>query len=74
MHQHKGWKTYSRFENSLLAEKIALDALLACETYGEKALFDGFQQNFQFATFLLCFIYFKRNIKTGNLKILKPKK
>ena len=69
VNQHKDWKTYSRSENSLIAEKMELDALLACETDGEKALFDGFQQNFQFATFLRCFIYFKRNIKTGNLKI-----
>ena len=69
VNQHKDWKTYSRSENSLIAEKMELDALLACETDGEKALFDGFQQNFQFATFLRCFIYFKRNIKIGNLKI-----
>ena len=40
MHQHKDWKTYSRFANSLIAEKMELDALLACGTDGEKALID----------------------------------
>ena len=64
MHQHKDWKTYSRFANSLIAEKMELDALLACGTDGEKALIDGFQRNFRFATFLRCFIHFKGNIKT----------
>ena len=43
---------------------MELVALLACGTYGEKALIDGFQQNFQFATFLRCFIHLKGNIKT----------
>ena len=28
MHQHKDWKTYSRFANSLIAEKMELDALM----------------------------------------------
>ena len=64
MHQHKDWKTYSRFANSLIAEKMELDALLACGTDGEKTLIDGFQRNFRFATFLHCFIHFKGNIKT----------
>ena len=64
MHQHKDWKTYSRFANSLIAEKMELDALLACGTDGEKALIDEFQRNFRFATFLRCFIHFKGNIKT----------
>ena len=52
MHQHMNWKTYSRFANSLIAEKMELDALLACGTEGEKALIDKFQVNFLFATFL----------------------
>ena len=44
---------------------MELVALLACGTHGdEKALIDGFQQNFQFATFLRCFIHLKGNIKT----------
>ena len=64
MHQHKDWKTYSRVANSLIAEKMELDALLACGTDGEKALIDGLQRNFRFATFLRCFIHFKGNIKT----------
>ena len=64
MHQHKDWKTHSRFANSLISEKMGLDALLACETDGEKRLIDGFQRNFLFATFLRCFIHFKGNIKT----------
>ena len=59
MHQHKDWKTHSRFANSLISEKMGLDALLACETDGEKRLIDGFQRNFLFATFLRCFIHFK---------------
>ena len=45
MHQHKDWRTYSRFANSLIAEKMELDALLACRTDGEKALIDEFQRN-----------------------------
>ena len=64
MHQHKDWKTYSRFVNSVIAEKMELDALLACGTDGEKALIDGFQQNFWFAKFLHCFINFKGSVKT----------
>ena len=64
MHQHKDWKTYSRFANPLIAEKMELDALLACGTDVEKALIDEFQLNFQFATLLPCFIHFKGNIKT----------
>ena len=64
MHQHKDWKTYSRFANSLMAEQMELDTLLARGTDGEKALIDRFQQNFRFATFLRCFIHFKGNIKT----------
>ena len=63
MHQHKDWKTYSRFAKSLNAEKRELDALLTCRTDGEEALIDEFQQNFRFATFLRCFIHFKGNIK-----------
>ena len=43
MHQHKDWKTYSRFANSLIAEKMELDPLLACGTDGEKELIDEFQ-------------------------------
>ena len=43
MHQHKDWKTYSRFTNSLIAEKMELDPLLACGTDGEKELIDEFQ-------------------------------
>ena len=64
MHQHKNWKTRSRFANFLISEKMELDALLACETDGEKGLIDGFQRNFLFAIFLRCFIHFKGNIKT----------
>ena len=64
MHQHKDWKTYSRFANSLTAEKMELDALLACVTDGERALIDEFQRNFRFATLLRCFINFKGDIKT----------
>ena len=64
MHQHKDWKTYSRFANSLIAEKMELDTLLACGTDGEKGLIDEFQRKFRFAAFLRCFIHFKGNIKT----------
>ena len=45
MHQHKDWKTCSRFVNSLIAEKMELDALLAYRTDGKKELIDGFQRN-----------------------------
>ena len=38
--------------------------MLACGTDGEKALIDGFQRKFGFATFMRCFIHFKENIKT----------
>ena len=43
---------------------MELDDLLACGTDVKKALIDGFQRNFRFATFLRCFIHFKGNIKT----------
>ena len=61
MHHHKDWKTYSRSANSLIVEKKELDVFLASGTDGEKALIDGFQQNFRFSTYLRCFIHFKGN-------------
>ena len=73
MHQHKDWKTYSRFANSLIAEKMELDALLACGTDGEKALIDEFQLNFRFATLLPCFIHFRGNIKTELKNRIAPR-
>ena len=38
--------------------------MLPYGTDGGKALMDGFQRNFRFATFLRCFIQFKGNIQT----------
>ena len=64
MHQHKDWKTYSRFSKFFNYRKMEIDALLACGTDDEKALIDEFQQNFGFATCLRCFILFIGNIKT----------
>jgi len=63
MHQHKDWKTYSKFAHALTAESSVLEGVLACGTDGEKALIDGFKRNFRFSTFLRCFIHFKDNIK-----------
>ena len=37
MHQHKDWKTYSKFAHTLIAEKPQLEGILACGTDGEKA-------------------------------------
>ena len=42
---------------------MELDALLTCQTDGEEALIDEFQQNFRFATFLRCFYSFQRKHK-----------
>lgn len=63
MHQHKDWRTYSKFAYLLTSESPVLEGILACGTDGEKALIDGFKRNFRFATFLRCFIHFKDNIK-----------
>ena len=43
---------------------MELHAVLAYGRDGEKALIDGFQRNFRFATFLHCFVHFKGNIMT----------
>ena len=63
MHQHKDWRTYSKFAYLLTSESPVLEGILACGTDGEMALIDGFKRNFRFATFLRCFIHFKDNIK-----------
>ena len=63
MHQHKDWKTYSKFAHTLISEKPQLEGILACGTDGEKALMDGFKRNLRFAMFLRCFLHFKDNIK-----------
>jgi len=63
MHQRKDWKTYSKFAHLIKSESPVLEGILACGTDGEKALIDVFKRNFQFATFLRCFIHFKDNIK-----------
>ena len=63
MHQKKDWKTYSRFANCLVTEKPEISALLACGTDGEKAVVDGFKRNPPYATFLRCFIHYKKNIE-----------
>ncbi len=63
MHQHKDWKTYSRFANSVTTECPDLEGIIACGTDGERALIAGFKRNFRFALFLRCFIHFKDNVK-----------
>ena len=64
MHQHKDWKTYSRFANSLIAEKMELDSLVACKKDGEKVLTDGFQLYLQH----FCTVLFISKEKDRNLK------
>ena len=44
-------------------EKPEISALLACGTDGEKAVVDGFKRNPPYATFLRCFIHYKKNIE-----------
>ena len=63
MHQHKDWKTFSKFSHALISAKSQLEGILACGTDGETALVKGFQRNFRFAVFLRCFIHCKENIK-----------
>ena len=63
IHRKKDWKTYSRFANCLVTEKPEISALLACGTDGEKAVVDGFKRNPPYATFLRCFIHYKKNIE-----------
>ncbi len=63
MHQHKDWKTYARFANTLTTKCPELKGVLACETDGEKVLIDGLKRNFRFALFVRCFIHFKDNVK-----------
>ena len=36
---------------------------MACATDGEKAIVDGFKRNVPYATFLRCFIHYKKNIE-----------
>lgn len=63
MHQHKDWKTYSKFSCTLTTEKPKLEGILACGTDGKWALMAGFKRYLQFAVFLRCFLHFKDNIK-----------
>ena len=63
MHQHKDWKTFSKFAHTLITARPELEGILTCGTDGEKALIDGFKRNFRYAVFLRCFIHFKDNIK-----------
>ena len=42
-------------------EKPEIRALLAYGTDGEKAVVDGFNRNAPYATFLRCFIHYKKN-------------
>ena len=51
---------------------MKLDALLACRTDREKALIDGFQRNFCFATFLRCFAHLTE-LKNGNISCTQQK-
>ena len=63
MHQHKDWKTFSKFSHALISAKSQLEGILACGTDGETALIKRSQRNFRFAVFLRCYIHFKENIK-----------
>ena len=63
MHQHKDWRTFSKFAHTIITAKPELEGILAIGTDGEKALIDGFKRNFRYAVFLRCFIHFKDNIK-----------
>ena len=69
MHQHKDWKTYSRFANSLIAEKLEVDSLVACGKDGEKALTDEFQLDLQY----FCTVLFISKEKDRNLKLYIPR-
>ena len=62
MHQHKDWKTYSRFANSLISEKMELDSSVACQKDGEKALIDRFQLDLQH----ICAVLFTSKEKDRN--------
>ena len=65
MHQHKDWKTYYRFANSLISEKMEFDSLLACGKDGEKALIYGFQLDLQhFCAVLVISKEKDRNLKS----------
>ena len=64
MHQHKDWKTYSRFANSLIAEKMEVDSLVACGKDCVKALIDGFQLDLLH----FCAVLFISKEKDRNLK------
>lgn len=62
MHQHKDWKTNSKFAHLITNACPDLDGILACRTDGEKATINEFQRHFRFATFLRCFLHVKDNI------------
>ena len=63
MHQHKDWKTYSRFAHLLTTECPELEGILACGTDGEQALIARLKRNFRFALFLRCFSHFRDNLR-----------
>ena len=69
MYQHNDWKTYSRFANSLIAEKLEVDSLVACGKDVVKALIDGFQLDLQH----FCTALFISKEKDRNLKLHIPR-
>lgn len=63
VHYKKSFQTYLFFASSLVGLKKKLDHLHTFGTDGEKALFDAFSHEFQFALHLTCFIHVWKNIK-----------
>lgn len=76
IHERKTEETYSTFASSLKALEPGLTNLMAFGTDDEKALENGFNNNFERATHLLCEIHLKKNLErklvelgiTGNTK------
>ena len=71
----ESFQTYLFFASSLVGLKKELDHLHAFGTDGEKALFDTFSHEFQFALHLTCFIHvqtLQRNVKEKLSKCAVP--
>lgn len=64
LHERKTEETYSLFCGSLKALEPELSNLLAFGTDDELALINGFNNNFERATHLLCEIHLKKNIES----------
>ena len=62
VHYRKTFHTYLFFAASLIGLRPALEGVRAFGTDGEKALADGFADEFRYAIHLTCFNHFRRNI------------